>query len=40
MNLECETPSIRHPVSDEGVLFFIFFAYCKLVHSYTVKHLT
>ena len=38
------TPPTRHPVSSEGVIFFIFDYYklinFKLVHSYNVKHLT
>ena len=37
------TPLTRHPVSSEGVIFFLFFYKLitfKLVHSYNVKHLT
>ena len=34
-----DTPPSQHPVSGEGVFLF-FLIYCKLVHSYTIKHLT
>ena len=39
VRVNCVTPPTRYMVSGEGVFFF-FHVYYKLVHSYTVKHLT